>query len=95
MYNLIVTFRCVPGKREAFVQKVQETGVLDAVRKEDGCARYEYFFSQEDPDLLLLMEAWESQTHQQVHIGQPHMDTLRSFKADYIEDTKIEAYQLV
>ena len=95
MYNLIVTFRCIPGKREAFVEKMQETGILAAVRKEDGCHRYEYFYCQEDPNILLLMEAWESQTHQQVHIAQPHMDLLRSFKAEFIEDTTIQAYTLI
>ena len=95
MYNLMVTFRCLPGKREAFVEKMQETGILEAVRKEDGCHRYEYFFCQENENILLLLEAWESKEHQQIHISQPHMDKLRSFKAEYIEDTAIEAYSLV
>lgn len=94
MYNLMVTFRCVPGKREAFVRKMQETGILEAVRQEDGCHRYEYFFSQENENILLLLESWESAQHQKVHIDQPHMAQLRTFKADYIEDTAIEVYTL-
>lgn len=94
MFNLLVTFRCLEGKREAFVERVRKEGVLEAVRKEDGCHRYDYFFSEEDPNLLLLMEAWKSAEHQKVHIAQPHMDLLRTFKADYIEDTKIQVYQL-
>ena len=95
MFNLLVTFRCLPGKREAFVERVRKEGVLEAVRAEDGCHRYDYFFCEEDPDLLLLIEAWETAEHQKVHISQPHMDQLRSFKGDYIADTKIEVYNLV
>lgn len=95
MFNLLVTFRCFPGKREAFVERVRKEGVLDAVRKEDGCHRYDYFFSEGDKDLILLVEAWESETHQKVHIGQPHMDLLRTFKGEYVADTQIQVYNLV
>ena len=95
MFNLLVTFRCFPGKRESFVERVRAEGVLEAVRNEDGCHRYDYFFSEEDKDLILLVEAWETAEHQKVHIDQPHMDLLRSFKGEYIADTKIEVYNLV
>ena len=87
MYTIYVKFDCLPQKREAFIQKVKETGILDAIREEDGCLKYEYYLSEKDPNELLLIEQWETKEHQQVHISQPHMAQLREFKGDYITNT--------
>lgn len=89
MYTICVKFRCLPQKREAFIQKVKDTGVLDAIRAEDGCIRYDYYLSEKDPNELLLIEQWETKQHQQIHITQPHMDHLRDFKGDYITNTTL------
>lgn len=89
MYMIYVKFTCLPSKRAAFLQKVRETGVLDAIRREDGCLMYDYYLSEEDPDELLLLEQWETEAHQRIHITQPHMELLRSFKGDYITDTRL------
>ncbi len=94
MYTIYVKFTCLPQKREAFIQKVKETGVLSAVRAEEGCLKYDYYLSEKDSDELLLIEQWESKDHQQVHLAQPHMDTLRSFKDDYIAATLLGEIEL-
>lgn len=87
MYTIYVKFECLPQKREAFIQKVKDTGILDAIRAEDGCIRYDYYLSEKDPNELLLIEQWESKQHQKIHITQPHMAQLREFKGDYITNT--------
>ena len=89
MYNIYVVFKCFDGKREAFVEKVRSEGILDAIKAEDGFGRYDYYFSESDPNELLLIEAWESERHQQIHIGQPHMDKLRALKDGYISSTTL------
>ena len=94
MYTIYVKFTCLPGKREAFVEKMKETGILTAIRAEDGCHRYDYYLSEKDPELLLLIEQWETPRHQKVHIGQPHMAQMRSFKDDYITNTVIGEIEL-
>lgn len=94
MYTIYVKFDCVPGKREAFITRVKEEGILAAVRAEDGCIRYDYYLSEKDPDEILLIEQWESKQHQQVHIAQPHMAQLRTFKNDYITNTKLGEVEL-
>ena len=73
MYTIYVKFTCLPEKREAFIQKVKETGILAAIRAEDGCIRYDYYLSEKDPNELLLLEQWQTKEHQQIHITQPHM----------------------
>ena len=94
MYTIYVKFDCLPQKREAFIEKVKTTGVLEAIRAEDGCVKYDYYLSEKDPNELLLIEQWETKEKQQIHISQPHMDTLRSFKAEYITDTKLGDVEL-
>ena len=94
MYTIYVVFKCFPGKREAFVERVRAEGILDAVLAEDGCHRYDYYFSESDPCELLLIEAWETPEHQKVHIEQPHMAALRAMKADYIESTTLREFEL-
>ncbi len=94
MYTIYVVFNCVPGKREEFVERAKKEGIVDAVRKEDGCYQYDYYYSEKDPNELLLIEAWESLKHQQVHIEQPHMARLREFKDEYILSTKLGEFSL-
>lgn len=87
MYTIYVKFQCLPQKREAFIQKMKDTGILSAIRAEDGCKMYDYYLSAENPDTILLVEQWESKAHQQVHMTQPHMAQMREFKDDYIAAT--------
>lgn len=94
MYTIYVQFDCFSGKREDFVKKVTTEGILAAIRAEDGCHRYDYYFSESDPNELLLIEAWESKEHQQVHMTQPHMARLREFNGDYIKSTKLGEFEL-
>lgn len=94
MYTIYVVFKCHDNQREAFVERVKKEGIVDAVRAEDGCIRYDYYFSEKDANELLLIEAWESKRHQQIHIEQPHMEKMRSFKGEYIATTTLGEFEL-
>lgn len=94
MYTIYVKFECLPQKREAFIQKMKETGVLDAIRAEDGCIKYDYYLSEKDPEEILLIEQWASKQHQQVHMTQPHMAQMKTFKGDYITKTLLGEVEL-
>lgn len=95
MYTIYVKFNCLPAMREAFIQKVKDTGILAAIRAEDGCIRYDYYLSEKDPNELLLIEQWQTKDHQQTHIAQPHMVQLRGFKDDYITKTTLGEVELL
>ena len=94
MYTIYVQFNCFPEKREAFVETVKKEGILDAIRAENGCLRYDYYFSEADANELLLIEAWESREHQQIHLEQPHMACLRQMKDGYIKTTTLGEFEL-
>ena len=52
MYNICVKFQTLENKREDFVKRVKSEGILDAIRKENGCYAYEYYFSENDKNIL-------------------------------------------
>ena len=94
MYMIYVKFVCVPAMREAFLQKMKDSGILAAIRAEDGCLLYEYYVSDENADEILLIEKWTSKEHQQVHMTQPHMARLREFQDDYIAGVTLGEFTL-
>ena len=89
MYTIYVKYTCLPQKREAYIQRVKDTGIVDAIRAEAGCIRYDYYLSEKDPNELLLIEQWETKAHQQTHLTQPHMAALRTFKDEYVAATTL------
>ena len=89
MYTIYVVFKSFDGKREAFIERAKAEGIVDEIRKENGCIRYDYYYSEKDPNEILLIEEWESKEHQQIHIEQPHMARLRELKPDYVLSTKL------
>ena len=86
-FMLTVTYHAKPGCARAFVEELEATGVAAAVRAENGCIHYDYYFSAKDENEVFLFEEWTSQEHQQIHMTQPHMPQLRQIKDKYIEST--------
>ena len=94
MYTIYVKFNCIEGRREAFVERVKAEGILSEIKAEEGFIKYDYYFSESDPQELLLVEQWASYEHQQAHIAQPHMAKLRALKDDYILTTELREIEL-
>ena len=93
-FLLHVTYHAKPGCARAFVEELEASGVAAAVRAEDGCICYDYYYSAKDENIVFLFEEWESEQHQQIHLKQPHMAQLRTFKDDYIAKTVLGEIEL-
>lgn len=90
-FTILVIYKAKnQGDREAFVKELTKSGVLDAIRNENGCLAYDYYFSNEDNKTLVLYEKWESKEHQRVHMTQPHMKTAMEIKSKYIESAELK-----
>lgn len=88
-FLLYVVYTMKPGCRAAFLNWVRTEGILDAIRKEDGCLRYDYFCAAEDENCLLLVEKWSSAEAQKRHMTQSHMVRLLAMKDTYIAQTHL------
>ena len=89
MLLIQVTYTMRPGQREAFVRKIRETGILDAIRGEEGCLGYSYYLPEEEDGTLLLVEKWTDAPAQKAHLETPHMKQMAAFKPEYVADTKL------
>ena len=92
--KLYVIYHAKPGGREKFVRTLVEQGVLTTIRNEPSCLGYDYYFSAQDENELLLIERWVSEAHQQTHLQQKHMEAVREAKAAYIDSTEIGKFRL-
>lgn len=89
MLLIQVTYTMRPGQREAFVRRIRESGILDAIRGEEGCLGYAYYLPEEEDGTLLLVEKWTDAPAQKAHLETPHMKQMAAFKPEYVADTKL------
>lgn len=87
---LCVTYTAKPGMRETFIREVYSSGILDKIHHEKGCLEYGYYLSVENEDDILLVEKWETEEQQQIHLKQPHMEVLKSIKERYVSNVRLE-----
>ncbi len=88
--KLSVTYTIKSGKRDAFLQEITKSGILENIRQEKGCLKYEYLCSSAKPDEILLLEEWETEEDQIAHLKQPHMEQFQILKSRYVIDTELE-----
>lgn len=89
MLKLSVNYFAKPDRREEFLRRIVEGGILAAIRAEEGCLRYDYYLSCQNEDEILLLEEWDTAEHQRIHMEQEHMKRLRIIKDDCIADTQL------
>ncbi len=94
MLILHVTFLAKPGEREIFVKEVLDAGIAKASEAENGNYYYDFFFSAENEDEVMLLEKWENQEVLDVHSQQSHYTALGEIKNKYILKTTIDKYEI-
>ena len=89
-----VTYTMRPGQRDAFLQMMRESGILDQIRREEGCLDYRYYLPEEEDGTLLLVERWTGPEAQKAHMATEHMARLGRVKAQYVAETSIASWEL-
>ena len=89
MLLIQVTYTMHPGQRDGFLQEVRSSGILDTIRREEGCLGYSYYLPEEEDGTLLLIEKWTDAPAQKAHLETPHMKQMAAFKPEYVADTKL------
>ena len=89
-----VTYTMLPGQRDAFLQMMRESGILDQIRREEGCLDYRYYLPEEEDGTLLLVERWTGTEAQKAHMATSHMARLGQVKAQYVAETRVVTWAL-
>ena len=80
------------GSARKFAEEMEERGVADAIRAEDGNEKYEYFIPFSDPETVLLIDSWKDQSAIDTHHASPMMGTITKLREKYDLHMTVERY---
>ena len=80
------------GNARKFAEEMESSGTAAMIRGEEGNVRYEYFFPMNDPETVLLIDAWENQEAIDVHHASPMMKTITELREKYDLHMKVERF---
>jgi len=81
------------GSAKAFAEEMISSGTADAIRKEEGNLRYEYYLSFDDPETVLLIDEWTDQTAIDCHHASPMMRKIAELRDKYDLHMTVERYK--
>ena len=82
------------GKRDEFYRTLMKSGIAAASRAEKGNEKYDYFYSPDNKNELLLIELWASEEVLKQHWETDHFKALGELKKEYVDDTVISRYEV-
>lgn len=85
-------YRGEGGSARRFAQEMVDAGVVADIRAEAGNLRYEYFFPMDDPEVVLLIDAWEDQAALDAHHASPMMARIMELREKYDLHMRVERY---
>lgn len=80
------------GSARKFAEEMISSGTVEAIRKEEGNIRYDYFFPMEDAETVLLIDSWSSQEAIDAHHATEMMKTIMELREKYNLHMKVERY---
>lgn len=80
------------GSAKQFAEEMISSGIVDAVRAEDGNEKYEYFFPMNDPETVLLIDRWKDQQAIDIHHKSEMMKQIAELREKYHLKLKIERF---
>lgn len=80
------------GSARRFAEEMVATGVVEAVRAQEGNERYEYFFPMDDPETVLLIDRWRDQAALDIHHKSPMMADIARLRDKHKLRLRVERY---
>ncbi len=80
------------GSARKFAETMEESGIADGIRREDGNLKYEYFSSLSDPETVLLVDVWRDQAALDAHHAGPMMRRLAALRERFDLHMTAERY---
>ena len=80
------------GSARAFAEEMEKSGIADAIRKEKGNLRYQYFMPLDDPEAVLLIDSWTDQNAIDEHHASPMMKQLAGLREKYDLHITVERF---
>ena len=81
------------GNAKKFAEEMVLTGIVSDIRAEEGNIKYEYYFSAEDEETVLLIDSWKDQHSLDVHHASPMMEQIAKLRDKYDLHMKVERFR--
>ncbi len=92
MITVNLYYKGKDGSARAFVQEMESSGIAEAIRKEEGNLRYQYFQPIGDPETVLLIDSWADQAAIDAHHASPMMGKLAELREKYDLHMTVERF---
>jgi len=80
------------GSARKFAEEMVSSGVVKDIRAEEGNIRYDYFYSMDDPETILLIDSWRDQQAIDAHHASHMMGRIVALREKYDIHMKVERY---
>lgn len=80
------------GSARRFAEEMEASGTADLIRKENGNEQYRYFFPMDDPETVLLIDAWRDHAAIDAHHASPMMAMIAQLREKYDLHMQLERY---
>lgn len=80
------------GSARAFAEEMTASWTVEAIRKENGNLRYEYYLSFDDSETVLLIDEWTDQAAIDRHHASPMMQKIAELRDKYDLHMTVERY---
>lgn len=83
------------GSAKEFANEMISRGIVNQVRNEKGNKKYEYFFPENDPETVLLIDCWENEEALDLHHKSPMMGEIAQLRKKYNLKMRVEQYKKI
>ena len=80
------------GNAKKFAEEMRAGGLVERVRAEKGNLRYEYFLPMDDPETVLLIDAWEDEAALGLHHKSPAMQEIAALREKYHLKMRVQKF---
>lgn len=95
MITVIIRYSGINGNAYKFMNEMKELGIIDKIRREDGNLRYNYYYSFDDKESIILIDSWINQEALDKHHKLDLMKTISDLRDKYDLHMQVEKYELI
>lgn len=82
------------GNALKFANEMTSSGLVKAIREEEGNLRYDYFLPIDGGETVLLIDSWKNQDALDLHHSLPLMGRIAALREKYDLHMRVERYVL-
>lgn len=92
MITVNLYYKGAHGAARAFAEEMEDAGIADAIRAEEGNLRYQYFQPLDDAETILLIDSWKDQAAIDAHHASPMMAQIAALREKYDLHMSVEKF---